>query len=134
MDRWTLASADCYDPPIVKHFALSAFSALFILPAALMSCAEQIPDHIDLQPQAENVEFALEPPSPNTYKLVGQVTGQAAANDLDTAQQAAKNDLRNKAAALGASLVTIDENVGEPMPLREKTRVKLVGRAYKSLD
>jgi Domain of unknown function (DUF4156) len=108
--------------------------ALFTLPLVLFACAEQIPDHIELEPQAENVEFAVEPPSPNTYKLVGQVTGQAAANDLDTAQQAAKNDIRNKAAALGASLVTIDVNLGEPMPLRDKTRVKLVGRAYKSVD
>jgi hypothetical protein len=112
----------------VKHLALFTFSAV------LFACAEQIPDHIELQPQAENVEFAVEPPSANTYKLVGQVTGQAAANDLDTAQQAAKNDIRNKAAALGASLVTIDVNLGEPMPLRDKTRVKLVGRAYKSVD
>jgi hypothetical protein len=112
----------------VKHLAL------FTLPAVLFACAEQIPDHIELQPQAESVEFAVEPPSPNTYTLVGQVTGLAAANDLDTAQQAAKNDIRNKAAALGASLVTIDVNLGEPMPLRDKTRVKLVGRAYKSVD
>ena len=50
------------------------------------------------------------------------------------AQQAAKNDLRNKAAALGASLVTIDEDTGEAIPLQAKTKVKLVGRAYKSVD
>jgi hypothetical protein len=106
----------------------------FILPAALFACAEQIPDHIELQPQAEQVEFAAEPPSANAYKLVGQVTGQGAANDPDTAQQAARNDLRNKAAAIGASLVTIDEDLGEPMPLQDKTKVKLVGRAYKSVD
>lgn len=106
----------------------------FLLPAALLACAEQIPDHIELLPQGENVEFAAEPPSANAYKLVGEVTGQGAANDPDAAQQAAKNDLRNKAAALGASLVTIDLDFGEPMPFRDKTKVKLVGRAYKSLD
>ena len=61
------------------------------------------------------------------YKVVGQVIGVAAANDDEVAQVAAKNDLRNKAAALGASLVTIDENLGEAVPLSDKTKVKLVG-------
>jgi hypothetical protein len=109
-------------------------AALFLAFAPLVACAEQIPDHIELASQAENVEFALSPPSPQTFKLVGEVTGQAAANDPDTAQQAAKNDLRNKAAAMGASLVTIDVDVGEPMLLQDKTKVKLVGRAYKAVD
>jgi hypothetical protein len=100
----------------------------------LIACAEQIPDHIELAAQAESVEFALEPPSAQTFKLVGEVTGQAAANDPDAAQQAAKNDLRNKAAALGACLVTIDVDIGEPMLLQEKTKVKVIGRAYKAVD
>jgi hypothetical protein len=93
-----------------------------------------MPEHIQLMPQGETVEFALEPPSANTFKLVGEVTGEAAANDPDAAQQSARNDLRNKAAALGASLVTIDEDLGEPVLLQDKTKVKLTGRAYKSVD
>jgi hypothetical protein len=107
---------------------------LVSLSVALPACAEQLPEHVVLQPGAENVEIAVEPPSLNSYQLVGKVIGEAAANDLDSAQAAAKNDLRNKAAALGASLVTIDENTGQPMPLQDRTRVKLVGRAYKSVD
>jgi hypothetical protein len=106
---------------------------VFLLPV-LVSCFEQLPDHVQLQPAAEDVDFAMEPPSAGTFMLIGQVTGVAAANDEDTAQNAARNDLRNKAAALGASLVTIDENIGEMMPLQDKTKVKLVGRAYKSVD
>jgi hypothetical protein len=106
---------------------------VFLLPA-LLSCFEQLPDHVQLQPAAEDVDFAMEPPSAGTFMLIGQVTGVAAANDADAAQDAARNDLRNKAAALGASLVTIDENIGEMMPLQDKTKVKLVGRAYKSVD
>jgi Domain of unknown function (DUF4156) len=106
----------------------------FLLLSLLMGCAEQLPEHVVLQPGAENVEIAVEPPSSNSYQLVGKVIGEAAANDLDSAQAAAKNDLRNKAAALGATLVTIDENTGQPMPLQDRTRVKLVGRAYKSVD
>jgi hypothetical protein len=108
--------------------------ALVLLLPLVLACAEQLPEHVDLQPAAEDVDFAMEPPSKNTFTLVGKVTGIAAANDLDAAQTAARNDLRNKAAALGASLVTIDENVGEALPLQDKTKVKLVGRAYKSVD
>jgi hypothetical protein len=108
-------------------------AVVFLLPV-LLSCFEQLPDHVQLQPAAEDVDFAMEPPSAGSFMLIGQVTGVAAANDADAAQDAARNDLRNKAAALGASLVTIDENVGEMMPLQDKTKVKLVGRAYKSVD
>jgi Domain of unknown function (DUF4156) len=108
--------------------------ALVLLLPVVLACAEQLPEHVDLQPAAEDVDFAMEPPSKNTFALIGKVTGIAAANDLDSAQSAARNDLRNKAAALGASLVTIDENVGEALPLQDKTKVKLVGRAYKSVD
>jgi hypothetical protein len=105
-----------------------------LLPLLLFSCLEQLPEHVALQPGAEGVDFAMEAPSPQTFMLIGVVTGVAAANDADAAQDAAKNDLRNKAAALGASLVTIDETIGEAMHLQDKTKVKLVGRAYKSVD
>ncbi len=100
----------------------------------ILSCGEALPEHVELSPAAQDVEFALETPSRNAYKMVGEVTGQAAANDPDAAEYAARNDLRNKAAALGASLVTIDDSVGEPMPLRDKVKVKVYGRAFKSVD
>jgi hypothetical protein len=106
---------------------------LFALPLAL-GCASQLPDHVELQPQAESVDFAYEPPSPDSYKELGQVTAFGSDVDPDVALESAKNDLRNKAAAMGAVLVTIDENVGVPVPLSNKTKVKLVGRAYKSVD
>lgn len=99
----------------------------------LIACAE-VPQHVDLQPAAENVEFAYETPSSDGYKEVGQVTGLAEGTDEEATTEAAKNDLRNKAAALGATLVTIDENVGQAVPLTNRLRVKLVGRAYKPAD
>ncbi len=107
---------------------------LLLLASALSACVDDLPAHVDLMPAGESVEIAVERPSADGYALVGTVTGTAAANDLDVAQEAARNDLRNKAAALGASLVTIDENLGEAMPLQNKTRVRIVGRAYKALD
>jgi hypothetical protein len=99
-----------------------------------LACAGQLPEKVELTPEAENVEFAYEPPSAAAYKLVGEVKGVGTAKDADEAQTAAKNDLRNKAAALGAVLVTIDENTGSPIPLTDKTKVTLVGRAYKPVD
>jgi len=97
-------------------------------------CAEQIPDHVELLPAAVDVEFATEPPGPDAYKLVGTVTGIGAAHDPEVAQAAARNDMRNKAAALGATLVTIDQDTGEPLLLQDRTKVKLVGRAYRAVD
>jgi hypothetical protein len=107
---------------------------VFFFSPLLIACAASLPEHIELKPEGESVELTVEPPGPNAYVLVGQVTGLAASKDIEVAELAAKNDLRNKAAALGATLVTIDEDLGEPMPLEDKTRVRLVGRAYKAVD
>lgn len=107
--------------------------ALFAFPL-LIACAGQIPHSVELQPQAENVEFAYEPPSSDAYKEIGHVTGQALGKDPDATLEQAKNDLRNKAAALGAALVTIDDNEGALVPLTEETKVTLSGRAYKPAD
>ncbi|MCL2450408.1 MAG: DUF4156 domain-containing protein [Polyangiaceae bacterium] len=98
------------------------------------ACADNVPEHVVLVPMAEDVYIATEPPSAGGYTMVGQVTGQAQAPELDSATEAAKNDLRNKAANLGASLVTIDDVTGEPVLLAGKTKVTLVGRAYKPVD
>ncbi|HEY3819649.1 MAG TPA: DUF4156 domain-containing protein [Polyangiaceae bacterium] len=108
--------------------------SVVLLAPLLFACAGQLPEKVELEPAAENVEFAYETPSPTGYKFVGQVTGIAESNDLETAQVSARNDLRNKAAAMGAVLVTVDEDTGKAVLLVNKTRVKLVGRAYKPVD
>jgi hypothetical protein len=113
--------------------SIGSIGGLLVL-CSTLACGGGLPEHVALQPGAETVEIAMEPPSPSTFALVGQVTGSAAANDEQIAQQSAKNDLRNKAAAMGATLVTIDEDTGEAIPLQDKTKVKLVGRAYKSVE
>ena len=100
----------------------------------LFACAGQLPEKVELEPQAENVEFAFETPSPTAYKFVGAVTGVAVSDDLEAAQTSARNDLRNKAAARGAILVHIDEDTGQAVLLAHKMKVKLVGRAYKPVD
>lgn len=115
----------CYDGSMKRLAWLAA--------VALLACAE-VPEHVELQPEAENVEFAYEAPSPEAYKEVGKVTGLAQGTDAEVVTEAAKNDLRNKAAALGATIVTIDQNVGRGVPLSNKLTVKLTGRAFKPAD
>jgi hypothetical protein len=107
---------------------------LGILVAVAGGCTDQVPERIVLIPGAEEVYIATEPPGSDGYKMVGEVTGVAQGIEVDNATEAAKNDLRNKAASLGASLVTIDQNTGEPVLLEGKTKVTLVGRAYKAVD
>jgi hypothetical protein len=114
----------------MKRFPLFALP----LPLFLLACAGQIPQVVELQPQAENVEFAYDAPSSDAYKEVGHVKGEAVGKDADVVLEQAKNDLRNKAAALGAALVTIDDNEGTPVPLTDETHVTLTGRAYKPAD
>jgi hypothetical protein len=109
------------------------FFSGFLL-AVASACTDQVAEHVVLVPAAEDVYVATEPPGADGYALVGQVTGQGQAVDVDAATETAKNDLRNKAASLGASLVTIDEDRGEPILLYGKTKVTLVGRAYKPVD
>jgi hypothetical protein len=98
------------------------------------ACTDHTPERVVLMPAAEDVYIATEPPSSDGYKMVGEVIGQAQSGEIDAATDAAKNDLRNKAATLGASLVTIDQDTGEAVLLEGKTKVTLIGRAYKSVD
>jgi len=107
---------------------------LMLLSFPLAVACAGIPDHVELQPGAQDVEIVHDKPSPNAYKEVGQVTGTASGTDDEVAEAAAENDLRNKAAALGATLVTVEQNLGKAVLLSDKKEIKLVGHAYKPVD
>jgi hypothetical protein len=100
---------------------------------ALSACAE-VQENVKLQPSAQQVEFAQDPPSPNVYRLVGTLTGEAAGPTPDSARVSATNDLRNKAAALGATFVTVDEDEAEMLPLQDKAKSVVTGRAYALIE
>ena len=87
-----------------------------------------------LKPEAMAVEFAMDTPSSNAYAMVGLITSDAAGKEIPEALESAKNDLRNKAAALGATLVTIDETTPDKDFVREKRIVHVKGRAFKVKD
>jgi hypothetical protein len=96
-----------------------------------LACAPAVQENVVLKPEAMEVEFATETPSSNAYSLVSTITSDAAGNEIDDAILSAKNDLRNKAAALGATLVIVDETRPDKDFVREKRIVHLKGRAFK---
>jgi hypothetical protein len=112
---------------MLRNFLLA--SALFLV--ALAACGPAMPENVVLKADAQNVEFATETPSPDAYSLVGTITSDTAGKEIDDAILSAKNDLRNKAAAMGATLVIVDETVPDKDFVREKRIVHLKGRAFK---
>lgn len=84
-----------------------------------------------LKPEAASVEFAMDTPSSNSYTMVGVIKSDAAGKEIPEAMESAKNDLRNKAAALGATLVMIDDSIPDKDFVREKRIVHVTARAFK---
>lgn len=114
----------------MKRTQLLLLLALVLVPACVTEASGPVP----LLPQAEHVEFAMDTPSKDAYALVGELRGEASDKDPDAARAFARNDLRNKAAALGATFVTADEETGERLFMQNKTKAVVRGRAYKPVD
>jgi hypothetical protein len=89
---------------------------------------------VALTPAGDEVEMAVGEPSGNRYDLIGSVTGEAYGKDAEDATRWAKNDLRNKAAKMGAMLVSIDETTGDRGMFDERVHIKVSGRAFKIRD
>jgi hypothetical protein len=89
---------------------------------------------VALTPEGDEVEMAVGEPSGNRYDLVGSVNGEAYGKDIEDATRWAKNDLRNKAAKMGAMLVSIDETTGDRGIFDERVHIKVAGRAFKIRD
>jgi hypothetical protein len=87
-----------------------------------------------LSPEGANVEFAQSTPSDKIAKLLGTIDVEGEAKEVSDAEQSARAELRNKAASMGASLVTIDNSIGQRAPFGDSIRVTLVGRAFRAAD
>jgi len=103
-------------------------------PFLILACAPAVQEDVKLTPEATSVEFAMDTPSPNSYAMVGKISSDAAGKEMDDAIAAAKNDLRNKAAAMGATLVIVDETNPDKDFVRDRRIVHLKGRAFKVKD
>jgi hypothetical protein len=105
--------------------------SLLALSSTVAACAPAVQENVVLKPEAMEVAFATETPSSNAYTLVGTINSTAAGKEMDDAILSAKNDLRNKAAAMGATLVMVDETAPDKDFVRDKRIVHLKGRAFK---
>ena len=109
---------------------LPGLAALLALP--LIACAGAPRPPRDVSAEGENVAFAMDTPSENLFELVGELSVSDVQKETDTAARSARAELRNKAAELGASLVTVDEETGQRVLFQEAVKVTVVGRAYRS--
>jgi hypothetical protein len=106
---------------------------LFVAPAGLAGCIDALPEKVVLQPNAGNVEVISEPPNAEIYEPAGEVNAQVIGRETQEALRQAFNELRNKAAAKGATFVAVDEVTSRAAwDFSGRTIVTLVGTAYKT--
>jgi len=90
-------------------------------------------EHVALQPNAEQIEIVTGSVDRNALQFLGDVQGEAKSSDIGEANQNARNDIKNKAAALGATIVVIDTNTAaNAMDWTGRNKVVLAGRAFRS--
>jgi hypothetical protein len=104
-------------------------STLFALWASLNACAGS--DLIALTPEASRIEVITAEPDRAAYDFVGEVHGSAKGG-LEEANENARNDIRNRAARLGATLVKLDTTTAaNAMDWTGRNQVVLTGRAFR---
>jgi hypothetical protein len=100
--------------------------------ALFLGCASAPSQTIPLAPDAAQVEIVTEAIDREKYEFVGDVQGEAKASDIGEANKNARNDMRNKAAALGATVVILDTNTAaNAMDWTGRNKVVLAGRAFR---
>lgn len=101
--------------------------------SASSGCKENLPEKIALQPNAASVEVLSEAPNQELYEPAGEVSARVIGTDAQEALRQAMNELRNKAASKGATLVAVDDVTSQAAwDMSGRTIVKLVGTAYKT--
>lgn len=96
------------------------------------ACVDQFPDKVNLKPEAASVEVVTDPPNPEVYEPVGEVAAQVMGREVGEAFRQAFNELRNQAAAKGASFVHVEEVQSRAAwDFSGRTVVSLVGVAYR---
>ncbi len=108
--------------------------ASLLLSLAITGCAGALPQDVKLSAEGEQVDFAADVPSTDAYTVVGKVKADASGKTIDAAIDSAKNDLRNKAAALGASLLYIDDTKPDQDFTRDLRIAHISARAFKAKD
>jgi hypothetical protein len=101
--------------------------------AGAAGCADTLPEKIVLSPAAADVEVLSEPPNTEVYEPAGEVTAQVVGRETQDALRQALNQLRNKAAAKGATFIAVDDVTSRAAwDFSGRTIVTLVGTAYRT--
>ena len=114
----------------VRQLVPSFFLGLLF--ATTGGCIDQFPEKVNLKPEAATVEVVTDPPNPDVYEPVGEVASQTMGREVGEAFRQAFNELRNSAAAKGASFVAVEEVQSRAAwDFSGRTVVTLVGTAYR---
>ena len=129
--NWTSRAGDATILSLMRRKFLVSSIAL----TSLASCVELPPERIVLLPQAENVELLSETPNLDVYESYGLVSSEASGKGSGEATVNARNGLRNKAAALRATFVSIEEaSATGAWDFSGRTVVTLKGHVYRPKD
>lgn len=108
-------------------------SPLVVCAALTAGCVSYLPQRVELNSDAANVEILSDPPNPEVYESAGDVTAQVVGREISDAFRQACNELRNQAAAKGATFVALGEvNSRASWDLSGRTIVSVSGVAYRA--
>src|SRR6478672_10600187 len=100
----------------------------------LVGCSAQPIAPKTVSAAGQSVEFAMDTPSDHLFDMVAELRISDVQDETDEALRSARAELRNRAAELGASLVTVDEETGERVWFQDAVKVTVVGRAFRPKD
>lgn len=87
---------------------------------------------VELSSKARKVQLTKAEPDQSRCKFLGDVAGEAKAKDIADGQKYARNDIRNKTAAMGGNFATLDTNTAaNAMDYTGRNKIVLNGRAYR---
>ncbi len=119
--------------PVMRARSLLVLLVASLLAAGAAGCTDLLPEKIVLSPEASNVEVINELPNTEIYESAGEVTAQVIGHETHNALRQALNQLRNKAAAKGATFIAVDDVTSRAAwDFSGRTIVTLVGTAYRT--
>ena len=112
------------------RFGLLAF--FLVGCATLMGCENTLPEKVSLVPGATNVEIVSDPPNPQLYDAVGEVTAQVIGTEVGDSLRQAANEIRNQGSRKGATFVSIEEVTSRAAwDFSGRVVVTMTGTAYR---
>jgi hypothetical protein len=112
--------------------SLLLLAGLVLGATSTAGCSINLPEKVALAPNAGNVEILNEPPNKEVYEAVGEVSAQVIGREVTDALGSAFNQLRNQAAAKGATFVAVEDVTSRAAwDFSGRTIVTIVGTAYR---